>query len=108
MKNFCLDLQDHAIKIMNNEEKKEMIPLNKEEKNTIQAKKHHICKKRFSSDNDNKTHHKVRDHFNYTGKYRGASHNIFNLTYKTLKVISIFFHKGSTYNCYFRIKKLVK
>ena len=32
MKNFCLDLQDHAIKIMNNEEKKEMIPLNKEEK----------------------------------------------------------------------------
>ena len=46
MKNFCLDLKDHAIKIMNNEEKKEMIPLNKEEKkynvgkkNTIYAKK---------------------------------------------------------------------
>ena len=53
----------------------------------MQAKKYHICKERFSTDNDNKKHHKVRDHFNYTGKYRGASHNIFNLTYKTLKVI---------------------
>ena len=39
MKNFCLDLKDDAIKIMNNEEKKEMIPLNKEEKKYNVGKK---------------------------------------------------------------------
>ena len=32
MKNFCLDLREHATKIINYE-KKEMIPLTKEEKN---------------------------------------------------------------------------
>ena len=31
MKNFCLDLKEHATKIINHE-KKEMIPLTKEEK----------------------------------------------------------------------------
>ena len=33
MKNFCLDLREHAAKIINYE-KKEMIPLTKEEKKT--------------------------------------------------------------------------
>ena len=32
-----------------------------------------------------KKHHKVRDHCHYTGKYRGATHNICNLRYKTPK-----------------------
>ena len=30
-------------------------------------------KKRFSTYNDNKKYHKVRDHCHYTEKYRGAS-----------------------------------
>ena len=34
MKNFCLDLREHATKIINYE-KKEMIPLTNEEKNTL-------------------------------------------------------------------------
>ena len=34
MKNFCLDLREHATKIINYE-KKEMIPLTKEEKKLI-------------------------------------------------------------------------
>ena len=47
MKNFCLDLREHATKIIHYE-KKEMIPLTKkEEKKHNKQKVCHICKKRF-------------------------------------------------------------
>ena len=43
MKNFCLDLREHATKIINYE-KKEMIPLRKkEEKKYNKQKVCHIC-----------------------------------------------------------------
>ena len=42
----------------------------------------YVRKKRFSTDDDNKKYHKV-DHYHYTGKYRGAAHDICNLRYKT-------------------------
>ena len=77
MKKFCKDLGTHATKIIKYEKKK-MIPL------TIKEKIHHseqnicyICKKEF--DKNDKKHYKVRDHCHYTGKYRGAAHNICNL-----------------------------
>ena len=38
-----------------------------------------ICKKEFNNDNNDKKYYKVRDHCQYTGKYRGAVHNICNL-----------------------------
>ena len=80
MKNFCLDLREHATKIINYE-KKEMIPLTKkEEKKHNKEKVSHICKKRFGTDNNNKKCHKVRDHCHYTGKYRGGAHDICNLS----------------------------
>ena len=41
-------------------------------------------------------------------KYRGATHSICNLRYKTPKEIPIVFHNGSTYNYYFIIKELAK
>ena len=78
MKNFCLDLREHATKIINYE-KKEMIPLTKrKEKNHNKQKVSYICKKGFSTDDSNKKYHKVRDHCHYTGKYRGAAHDICN------------------------------
>ena len=55
-----------------------------------------------------KKNYKVRDHCHYTGKYRGASHNICNLRYKVRKEIPIVFHNGSTYDYHFIIKELVK
>ena len=55
-----------------------------------------------------KKHYKVIDHCHYTGKYRGAAHNICNLRYKIPKEISIIFHNGSTYDYDFIIKELVK
>ena len=83
-----------------------MIPLTKKEKKTHNKQKVcYICKKGFSTDeldNDNgiefnrvalnKEYLKVKDHRHYTGKYRGAAHNICNLRYKTPKEIPVVFH----------------
>ena len=40
----------------------------------------YICKKRFSTDDDNKKYHKVRDHCHCTGKFREAAHSICNMS----------------------------
>ena len=58
--------KEHATKIINYE-KKEMIPLTEEEKKIRREQKVcYICKKGFSTDDDNKKYHKVRDHCHYT------------------------------------------
>ena len=106
MKKFCKYLREHSTKIINHE-KKRMISLTPEEK--IHYNKHkvcYICKKEF--DNNNKKQQKVRDHCHYSGKYRGAAHNICNLRYKIPKEIPVVFHNGSTYDYHFIIKELVK
>ena len=115
MTKFCKDLREHATKIINYE-KKDMIPLTKkEEENYNNQKVCYICKKEFntsdtreSSSFERKKYYKVRDHCHYTGKYRGAAHNICNLRYKIPKEIPIIFHNGSTYDYHFIIKELVK
>ena len=106
MKKFCKDLREHATKIINYEKKK-VIPLTTEEKIHYHKQKIcYICKKEFNI-NDEKNY-KVRDHCHYTGKYRGAAHNICKLRYKVPKEIPIVFHNGSTYDYHFIIKELVK
>ena len=75
-----------------------MIQLTDEENNYYKMQKICcICKKEFSDDDDNddddndnddddnKMYQRVRDHCHYTGKFRGAAHNICNLRYKTQK-----------------------
>ena len=67
MEMFCKDLREQATKIINYE-KKEMIPLTNEEKESYKNQKVcYICEKEFST---NKKDKKVRDHCHYTGKYR--------------------------------------
>ena len=108
MKNFCLDLREHATKIINYE-KKEIMPLAKDEYEWhYQHKVCHISKRIFRTGDDNKKYHKVKDHCHYTGEYRGAAHDICNLRYKTPKEIPVVFHNGSTYDYYFIIKGLAK
>ena len=108
MKNFCLDSKEHATKIVNFE-KNEMIPLTrKKEKKHDKQKVCYICQKGFSADHNNKKHHKVKDHCHYTGKYRGAAHDICNLRYKIPKEILVVFDNGSTYDYHFIIKELTK
>ena len=70
-----------------------------------------IWNKKFWSDNkskDFKNHRKVYDHCHYTGKYRGAVHNICNLRYKTTKKIPVVFHNGCKYDWHLIIKELTK
>ena len=112
MEMFCQDLKDEAMKIINYE-KKEMIPLTDEEKETHENQKIcYICEQEFCTDENNKKEfklkQKVRDHCHYTGKYRGAAHSNCNLNYKIPKEIPVVFHNGSTYDYHFIIKQLVK
>ena len=89
--------------------KKEMIPLTKEEKTMHRRqKKCYICKKRFGTDNNNKTYNKVKDHCHYNRKYRGAAHDICNLRYEIPKETPAVFHSGSTYDYHFVIKELAE
>ena len=98
----------HATKIINYE-KKEMIPLTKkEEKNHNKQKICYICRKEFNIDDNDKKYHKLKDYCHYTGKYRGAAHDICNLRYKIPKEIPVVFHNGSTYDYHFIIKNLAE
>ena len=56
------------------------MPLTKQ-KNRIHSGRKicYICKKGFSTDYDNKQYCKERDHCHYSGKYREAAHNFYNL-----------------------------
>ena len=107
MNKFFKDLRQHSTKMINYEKKK-MISLTTEEKvhynkyyiYVIYAKKNLIIMI--------KKQQNVRDRCHYTGKYRGAAHNICNLRYKIPKEIPGVFHNGSTYDYRFIIKELAK
>ena len=105
---FCLDLREHATKIINYEIKESIPLIKKEEKRHNKQEICHICKNGFSTDDSNKKYHKVRDHCHYTGKYRGAAHDICNLRYKVPKEIPVVFHNSSTYDYHFIIKELAE
>ena len=112
MKIFSKDLKDQATKIINYE-KKEMIPLPDQEKESYENQKIcYICEQEFCTDEKNKKElrkmQKVRYHCHYTGKYRGAAHSICNLRYKILKEIPAVFYNRSTYDYHFIIKQLAR
>ena len=86
---FCKNVKELAIEISNYKEQ-EIIPLtDKELKFYERQKVCHICKKWFCYDKDEdsefKLFRKVKDHCHFTGKFRGAAHNVCNLRYKVPK-----------------------
>ena len=80
---------------------KKMIPLTKKEQSEFEkAKIRWICQKEFGSDK------KVRDHCHFTGKFRGAAHNICNLQFKKPKFTPVIFHNLSGYDSHLFVKNL--
>ena len=105
IKNFCSDLKELAIKIINYEEKA-MIPLTDKENKFYEEQEKEFCynkndKKKFKI-------YKVRDHCHYTGTFKGAAHSISNLSYKVPQEIPVKIHNGSKYDYHFLTKELAE
>ena len=64
----------------------------KSKKNVTYVKKSFVMIK--MKKNKFKLYKKVRDHYHYTGKYRGAAHSIYNLNYKLPQEIPVKIHNG--------------
>ena len=78
MRKFCESLREHVKNIIDFE-KETMLPLTKEE---LKSHQDVICEKRFLKKlANNKNYRKLVDHCHFTGKYRGAGHNICNLRF---------------------------
>ena len=84
---LCKKLKERAMKIINYE-KKEMIPLTKEEQKSYKKQQAcHICEEMFCMDEDDenyKNKKKVKDHCHYAGKFRGAAHTKCNLNFQKI------------------------
>ena len=83
IKRFCNDLKKLVTEIINYKEE-EITPLKDKEVTLSESEKVcYISKQKFNYDRNNKSeyalYHKVRDHCQYIGKFRGAAHNICNL-----------------------------
>ena len=91
---------EEDVKIISELGNKEMIITPEEQKQFNQASNCWICGK-FLNIKD-----RVRDHCHFTGRYRGAAHNICNLKYSKPNNISVFFHNLSGYDSHLFIKKL--
>ena len=107
MKKFCDSLKKRTKTIIFFEKKK-MLPLTKGELKSYQeVKVCYICGRgvleKFAKDEN---YRKVRDHWHYTGKYRGAAHSICNLKFNVPDEIPVVFHRASNYDYHFIIKEL--
>ena len=85
-----------------------MIPLRNEElKSHEYARVCYICGKHFIKKlAEDINHRKVRDHWPYTGKYRGAPHSTCNLKFNVPNEIPVVFYNGSKYDYHFIINEL--
>ena len=107
MKKFFESLREHAMKIINFKKKKINLLTKELQESYENAKICYIYKETFEIKNlKDKKYCKVRDHYHYTGAYRGAAHSICNLKYSVRKKVPIDFHNGRNYDYHFIIKEL--
>ena len=91
---------EEDVKIISELGNEKMIITPEEQEQFNQASNCWICGKLLNIDD------RVRDHCHYTGRYRGAAHNICNLKYSKPNNISVFFHNLTGYDSHLFIKKL--
>ena len=81
---------------------KPMDPLTEKEwRRYKHSTKCHICYKSFTPKNP-----KIRDHCNYTGRYRGLAHRNCNLRYRIPSYIMVIAHNSARYDTHLFIKEL--
>ena len=68
----------------------------------------HICEKKFHVYRETGEMFKVRDHSHFTGKYRGAAHNLCNLKCRKPLTLPVIFHNLQGYDSHLFIKQLAK
>ena len=112
IKKFCKELKKICVKIVNYEQK-EMIPLtDKEKEYDEKQEKCYIYLKKFCKNKKEektyKLYQKVRDHWHFTGKFRGAAHAICNLRCRIPYEKPVKFHNGSNYGYHHIIKELAE
>ena len=90
---------EEDVKAIANIEVKQMIFMEKDQKEFNKATDCWICGEALEND-------RVRDHCHFTGRYRGAAHNKCNLKYRKPNSISVFFHNLAGYDSHLFIKKL--
>ena len=79
---------------------KEMVFGDEDMKDFNEATTCWICNEKFNDDKN----YKVRDHCHFTGKYRGAAHNLRNLKYRKPNFTPVVFHNLSGYDSHLFIK----
>ena len=97
-KKLCESLKERVKNIIDFE-KNQMLPLTKEELKSHQYEKAcYACRKIFLRKLSKSINcRKVRDHYHYTGKYRGTAQSICYLKFNVSKEIPVVIHNGSNY-----------
>ena len=93
---------EEDIKIITNIPEKKMIFKTQEQIQYEKETKCWICNGNF----DDYKNCKVRDHCHFTGRYRGAAHNLCNLKYRKPNFTPVVFHNLSAYDSHLFIKNL--
>ena len=98
-----VEMLEEDIKIITNIPEKKMIFNIQEQKQYKKETECWICNEKFTNDFKN---YKVRDHCHFTGRYRGAAHNICNLKYRKPNFTPVVFHNLTGYDSHLFIKNL--
>ena len=95
---------EEDIKMIANIPKRFIIFKDKEREQFNKETRCWICKGEFDDKDKNKK--KVKDHCHFTGRYRGAAHNLCNLNYRKPNFTPVVFHNLSGYDSHLFIKNL--
>ena len=97
-----VDMLEEEVKaIYKNHPPKKMIFTNKDVEVFEKAKCCWLCGGAFEMGDE-----KVRDHCHYTGKFRGAAHNICNLRFRRPKFTPVVFHNLANYDAHLFVRNL--
>ena len=96
---------DYCTKTMKKYFNKDMVLTSEDRMNFREATTCHICSEKLGDAND-KQLKPVRDHCHITGKYRGAAHNICNISFRLTDKIPVIFHNLRGYDSHILVQQM--